>query len=518
MRKILIHIQNNALIFSYKRNQTIREDLMNTNIISDSELVFSDDYIETNKRIVMPFFKELCSMNSIDTLVFQNSILADSLIDYFKTFKILTIKIKKEESVPYSFCEKLIAFKTLHELDCFAIANFIMEFLDRHNIKVTTHSEIFYVSPFMQENNLSDYSKLFYKKRVKILHGLSKEDKEDIISFFKINQYLKIVEFYEFHRDDLEFILENLKAFHLKHVLLQLCFNIENGDDILYLKMLNKKYKNDHLALELVYSDEYLKDNFMKQIIINTLKLCSFLLLFLTIGTVGYIFTRNYYAMKEVSSIQEVVKDTISSANPSEIPDKDNEQYVIKNKYIAALLNINPDVVGYIRVNNTNIDYPVVKKQDNKYYLNKNLYQQSDKNGWIFMDFRNSDKILNDNTIIYGHNMYYSGVMFGTLHRALTSSWNTNPDNLVIEFDTMYESMKWQIYSIYTIPKTNDYLKVSFASTDEKNNYIMMTKNRSVRNFDIEVTSDDYLLTLSTCTGDNERLVIHAKRLLNMEA
>lgn len=83
MRKILIHIQNNALIFSYKRNQAIREDLMNTNIISDSELVFSDDYIETNKKIVLPFFKELCSMNSIDTLVFQNSVLANTELKHF---------------------------------------------------------------------------------------------------------------------------------------------------------------------------------------------------------------------------------------------------------------------------------------------------------------------------------------------------------------------------------------------------------------------------------------------------
>ena len=186
---------------------------------------------------------------------------------------------------------------------------------------------------------------------------------------------------------------------------------------------------------------------------------------------------------------------------------------IIKNPYIASLTSINPDVIGYLKVQNTNVDYPVVTADDNQYYLKKNLYREDDKNGWVFMDFRNSDKNLNDNTIIYGHNMYYSGVMFGTLHRALNSSWYSNPENLVITFDTMYESMKWQIYSIYTIPKTSDYLQISFSSDEEKDAYISMTQSRSIHNFDISVTHDDYLLTLSTCTGNNERLVIHAKRI-----
>ena len=107
--------------------------------------------------------------------------------------------------------------------------------------------------------------------------------------------------------------------------------------------------------------------------------------------------------------------------------------------------------------------------------------------------------------------MYYSGVMFGTLHHVLNASWYNNEENLTIQFDTMYESMNWQIYSIYTIPKTSDYLKVSFQDENAKLDFINMTKNRSIKNFNIDVTANDHLLTLSTCTGDNSRLVIHAK-------
>ncbi len=519
MRKIVISIQNNALIFSYKTNQVIREDLMNTNIISDSELVFSDDYILQNQKLVIPFLEELCEMNSIDTITFQNNSLAIFLIDLFSKIKIRTIKVKKQENARYELCEKLLKKKGLKEFDCYSIPNFLLELLDTKGIKVITHSEIFYISPFMMQNQMNEYSKIYYQKKIKIYHKLTEEDQEDFISFLKMNQYLKIISFLEFHRKDIEFVIENLKSFRRKNIYIEVHENITKQEDFLYLKELNKKHKKNKIQIGLVYSEEYISENLMKQITINTLRLCGFFLFVFLIGIIGYVSINNYYSLKEVSQIQENVKVTIDNSDTIELPpDIKKDELIIKNRYIAALTSINPDVVGYIKVNNTNIDYPVVLKDDNKYYLKKNLYGEDDQNGWIFMDYRNSDKILNDNTIIYGHNMYYSGVMFGTLHRALNYSWNSNPDNLIISFDTMYETMNWQIYSIYTIPKTSDYLKVSFESPELKNEYISMTKGRSIRDFGIEVSTTDYLLTLSTCTGDNERLVIHAKLIVNTES
>ena len=95
LKKIIINIQNDTLLFSYKRNHTIREDLMNTNIISDSELVFSDDYIVENKKIVMPFFQELCEMYQIKTIVFQNCELASFLLEFFNHTSVNKVSIKK---------------------------------------------------------------------------------------------------------------------------------------------------------------------------------------------------------------------------------------------------------------------------------------------------------------------------------------------------------------------------------------------------------------------------------------
>ena len=131
------------------------------------------------------------------------------------------------------------------------------------------------------------------------------------------------------------------------------------------------------------------------------------------------------------------------------------------------------------------------------------------------MDYRNDAVNLNQNTIIYGHNMYYSGVMFGTLHKAYQKSWYTNKENQIITFDTLYDDMNFEIFSIYKIPKTSDYLVTQFENNTQFIEFVQLLKSRSIYNFNIDINENDKILTLSTCTGDNSRLVIHAK--LKME-
>ena len=509
MKKILITIENNILYFSYKKNEKINIDLLNTNIISDSEIIFSEDYINENKALVIPFLKELVLINNIDTLTFENINLATYLINLFKNIKIRKIRIKKEEKFTYTLAELITLNKNIKEIECYYIPNFILDYLDNHHIKVKSLSEILYISNFTTENKLDTYSKMFYKRIIKISKTLDNNDITDISTFFKINRYLKEIDLYYFDHKDIEFLLNSLLVYHLKNVIIYICIDIKNEKDILYLKELNKEYKSSKLKVSLKYTDDYIKENLMSQVIINTLKLCGILSLIIITGMIGYVMYNNYTSLQEVTSIQEKVNEAIKENDTSLVEENDN--YKIKNNYIASLLTINKDIIGYLKVNNTNINYPVVQAEDNIYYLKKNLNNEDDINGWVYMDYRNSDKILNDNTIIYGHNMYYSGVMFGTLHKVLYSNWYNNEDNLTIEFDTMYESMKWKIFSIYTIPKTSDYLQVSFETPEEKLAYIKMEKNRSIKNFNVEVTENDYLLTLSTCTGDNDRLVVHAK-------
>ena len=515
MKKILIRLQANSLFFSFQKNKILREDLMNTNIISDSELIFSDDYIEDNDKIVMPFFKELCEMNNINTLTFQNSEIAVFMLKYFKGIKLIQkIRIKKEENISYALCEELISFKTAKKLDCYSIPNYMLELLDKHHIEVFTRNEVFYISPFMQRNHINDYSTIFYKKEIEIFTPMSEEDQTDFHTFLAINKYLKVIKFKILNRQDLEFVISSLILNRFKNIYIELYQDILEPKDILYLRELNRKNKKKKIIIELNYSKEYLNKNLIKQISLNTLKVCGLILISIVLGSFGYVFVRNYKSMQEVSQIKEVIDNTISKADEITEQQPTNENNLqIKNKYIDALTSINKDVVGYLKVNNTNVDYPVVQSKDNVYYLEHNLYGEYDQNGWIYMDFRNTVTNLNDNTIIYGHNMYYSGVMFGTLHRVQNANRQADPNNLIISFNTIYETMNWQILSIYAIPKTSDYLRVNFDTPTDKMNYINMVKNRSKNDFHIEVNENDKILTLSTCTGNNARLVIHAKLL-----
>ena len=218
MKKIIIRLQANSLFFSYQKNKNVREDLMNTNIISDSELIFSDDYILDNSQIVMPFFKELCDMNKINTLTFQNCDIACFMLKYFKGIKLIEkIRIKKEENISYALCEELIAFKTAKKLECYAIPNYMLELLDKHHITVITKSEVFYISPFMQRNHITDYTTIFYKKEIEIFTPMSEEDQNDFKTFLSINHYLKVVKFKILNRKDLEFIISSLKEYRYKN-------------------------------------------------------------------------------------------------------------------------------------------------------------------------------------------------------------------------------------------------------------------------------------------------------------
>ena len=119
--------------------------------------------------------------------------------------------------------------------------------------------------------------------------------------------------------------------------------------------------------------------------------------------------------------------------------------------------------------------------------------------------------ILDKNNIIYGHNMYYSGVMFGTLYKTANSSWYTNPDNQIITYNTLYENMEFRIFSIYRVPDTNDYLRVYFDGDNDFLGFIDMITKRSIYNFNVPVNADDKIITLSTCSNNGtKRLVIHA--------
>lgn len=103
--------------------------------------------------------------------------------------------------------------------------------------------------------------------------------------------------------------------------------------------------------------------------------------------------------------------------------------------------------------------------------------------------------------------------MFATLLNALNYSWYTNKDNHIIRLSTENENTLWQIISVYKIPIESYYIRTKFTDDNDYQEFLNTILGRSIYDFNSNVTTDDKLLTLSTCYSDDIRTVIHAKLL-----
>ena len=177
----------------------------------------------------------------------------------------------------------------------------------------------------------------------------------------------------------------------------------------------------------------------------------------------------------------------------------------------TSIKNDNNDAVAYLKVNNTNIDYIVVQADDNDYYLSHNFEKKYNIAGWVFADYRNKLDESDKNIIIYGHNVR-DGSMFGSLEKVLSQKWYENKDNYEVTFITENNSYKYQVFSVYSIVPEDYYISTDFSDENTFSSFVNVLKNRSIYDFGVDVTSNDKILTLSSCIGSGEkRVVLHAK-------
>lgn len=185
----------------------------------------------------------------------------------------------------------------------------------------------------------------------------------------------------------------------------------------------------------------------------------------------------------------------------------------------AGLYELNKSVVGWIKIDGTQVDYPVMQTKNDEYYLDHNFDQEEDKNGSIFVGKDCSIFPRSQNLLIFGHNMR-SGKMFGSLKSYKDINFfNKHPQ---IQFDTIYEKGIYDI--MYVFPEViHDEDEVTFKyyqfvnanSEEEYNSY--MNDMAAMSLYDTGVTSyyGDALITLSTCDYEKnaERFVIVAKKV-----
>lgn len=185
-----------------------------------------------------------------------------------------------------------------------------------------------------------------------------------------------------------------------------------------------------------------------------------------------------------------------------------------------ALYEKNSDLAGWLTVEGTGIDYPVLQAvaQSSDFYLNHDFDGKEDINGSLFLDFRNNLQEPNDNMIIYGHNMK-SGMMFGELKQYLEPSfWR---EHKKVTFNTIYEKAEYEIVAVCLSKVAEDgagnfkyYDFIEAGSKKAFRQFVKNIKELNIMDEKLELSYGDKLLTLSTCNSYTEdgRLFLVAKK------
>lgn len=236
---------------------------------------------------------------------------------------------------------------------------------------------------------------------------------------------------------------------------------------------------------------------------IKIVLLIIFLFLFFISIFLGY---KVYVQRKEQKKIKEELIDI------GNIPESFFNNSEIKINF-NKLKEKNSDVVGWIVVDDTQINYPIVQGDDNSYYLNHAYNKDYNMTGSIFIDYKASADFSDFNTFIYGHNTM-DGTMFGELYKY--KDYNFFLEHKLFYLYTPNTNYRAKIFSVYVDDATSESYKQNFEEVSEYIDYIKLIKEKSIYDSGYEFNYDkDKIITLYSCTSntnpnDSKRYFIHA--------
>ena len=538
---LVFKISKDVITINKIKRDVDYKSLNNTNVIQVKDLKFSNDYIIENFELVSNFLNVIIIKHDINTCVINDKDTESLVLDLVNTWEHITKVIFKDDTkLTLDVFMKLADNPYIKKVECYEMPPYYIERLDiNKKIKVVTRHKYKYNSNFMKENYLQSYSDIYFKKVVIIDKELDDYELSEFEDFIAINNNVKQIRIINYSNEILATVVGFLYKYKKKNV--QIVVFEKNNDlkviykSIDYLKKTYRKYMEAyHIRFKINYSKEYKRKYFFTEL---NYKFISTIILFAILISGVCIGINSYHQYKDKLSIANQLNelsDLFDRNSTLTIDDNKNDVDIIDpnasvttttkrysgggtsayytnySQVFDELLKKNDQTVGWIQINNTRVNYPIVQATDNNYYLNHDFNKRKNSMGWIYMDYRNNNKDLSANTIIYGHNIN-AGIMFGTLVNALYPKWYNKEQNRIISFNTPYANMKWQIFSIYKIKTTTDYLDSDFENDEAHQNFINLIKGRSITNFGVDVTPNDKILTLSTCANNTTKIVIHAK-------
>ncbi|MBC1550864.1 class B sortase [Listeria sp. FSL L7-1434] len=179
---------------------------------------------------------------------------------------------------------------------------------------------------------------------------------------------------------------------------------------------------------------------------------------------------------------------------------------------LKALQKLNKDMVGWLTIADTEVDYPILQSTDNDYYLHHNYKNEKARAGSIFKDYRNTNEFLDKNTIIYGHNMK-DGSMFADLRKYLDKDFFE--EHPTFSYESGLANFEVEIFAVYETTTDFYYIETDFPEANDFNNYLQKVKQQSMYKSNVEVSGKDRIITLSTCDTEKDyekgRMVIQGK-------
>ncbi len=227
--------------------------------------------------------------------------------------------------------------------------------------------------------------------------------------------------------------------------------------------------------------------------------------------------------MHEQLTQEDDKTDESSAVDPDILLDDDYVPPMLRSQ--EYFYDLNNDVIGWIQIENTHIDLPVLQADDNDYYLNKDIYGEHDDYGCIYADYRCTltHNQRSDNLVIYGHDTKTNS-MFGDLDQYKTNFGTINylREHPVIKLNSNYYEYEYVIFAVF-ITNTDEASgevwgyqnEIEFTDELDFQTYVSNCKKRSMYDTYIDVEYGEKMVTLSTCATDFEdsRLVVVAREL-----